>query len=47
VLEGRVRGTVWVIIDITVRKQLEEELNAALVAAQKVRAFAATSPGDD
>jgi PAS domain S-box-containing protein len=47
VLEGRVRGTVWVIIDITPRKQLEEELNAALVAAQKARAFAATSPGDD
>jgi PAS domain S-box-containing protein len=46
VLEGRVRGTVWVIVDITQRKQLEEELNAALAAAQTARAFAATSPGD-
>ncbi len=48
VLEGRVRGTVWVIVDITQRKELEEELEAALAAAQKARAFAATSPeGDD
>jgi PAS domain S-box-containing protein len=46
VLEGRVRGTVWVIVDITQRKQLEEELNAALAAAHTARAFAATSPGD-
>ena len=30
VLEGRVRGTVWVIMDITRRKQLEAELRAAL-----------------
>ena len=47
VLEGRVRGTVWVIIDITRRKQLEQELEAALEAAQQARAFAATAPGDD
>ena len=47
VLEGRVRGTVWVIIDITRRKQLEQELEAALEAAQQARAFAATAPADD
>lgn len=47
VLEGKVRGTVWVIVDITRRKELEEELNAAMAAAQKARAFAATSPGAD
>jgi PAS domain S-box-containing protein len=47
VLEGKVRGTIWVIVDITQRKQLEEDLDAALAAAQKARAFAATSPGDD
>ena len=34
VLEGRVRGTVWVIMDITTRKQLEEELRAALARQQ-------------
>lgn len=47
VLEGKVRGTVWVIVDITRRKQLEQELEAALAAAQHARAFAATSPGPD
>lgn len=30
VLEGRVRGTVWVIMDITRRKQLEDDLRATL-----------------
>ena len=34
VLEGRVRGTVWVIMDITRRKQLEDELRAALARQQ-------------
>jgi PAS domain S-box-containing protein len=33
-LEGRVRGTVWVIMEITRRKQLEEELRAALLRQQ-------------
>ena len=48
VLEGRVRGTVWVIVDITQRKLLEEELEQALAAAQRAREFASTSPeGDD
>ena len=46
-LEGRLRGTVWVIVDITQRKHLEEELEAALMAAQKARDFAATSPDRD
>jgi PAS domain S-box-containing protein len=46
VLEGRVRGTVWVIVDITQRKQLEYELSSALASAQQARAFAATAPGD-
>lgn len=43
VLERRVRGTVWVIMDITRRKQLEEELEAAL-AAHGDRAFVPTTP---
>ena len=47
VLEGKVRGTVWVIVDITQRKFLEEELDASLTAAQKARAFASTSPERD
>ncbi|MFC5497558.1 7TM diverse intracellular signaling domain-containing protein [Caenimonas terrae] len=47
VLEGRVRGTVWVIVDITRRKELEEELHEALTAAQKAREFAATTPEGD
>ena len=34
VLEGRVRGTVSVVMDITRRKQLEEELRAALALHQ-------------
>ena len=34
VLEGRVRGMVWVIMDIARRKQLEEELRAALAREQ-------------
>ena len=46
-LEGRLRGTVWVIVDITQRKHLEQELEAALMAAQKARDFAATSPDRD
>ena len=46
VLDRKVRGTVWVIIDITLRKQLEEELESALAAAHQARAFAATSPPD-
>jgi len=44
VLEARVRGTVWVIVDISQRKHLEEELDLALIAAQKARAFASTEP---
>lgn len=47
VLEGKVRGTVWVIVDITRRRELEEELNAALTAVQPSRPFASTSPGED
>ena len=33
-LDGQVRGTVWVIMDITRRKQLEDELRAALDSQQ-------------
>ena len=40
-LDGQVRGTVWVIMDITRRKQLEDELRAALASQQ---ALAATGP---
>ena len=46
VLDRKVRGTVWVIIDITLRKQLEEQLESVLAAAHQARAFAATSPPD-
>lgn len=45
VLERRVRGTVWVIMDITRRKHLEDELEAAL-AAHGDRAFVPTTPSE-
>ena len=35
VLEGRVRGTAWVIMDITRRKQLEDELRGALARQEE------------
>ena len=34
VMDGRVRGSVWVITDISRRKQLEEELRCALAASE-------------
>jgi PAS domain S-box-containing protein len=42
-LEGRVSGTVWVVMDITRRKQLEAELEAAL-AAHDHPGFVTTAP---
>jgi PAS domain S-box-containing protein len=45
VLEGRVSGTVWVVMDITRRKHLEQELEAALAAHQHP-GFVATNPSD-
>jgi PAS domain S-box-containing protein len=35
VVENRVRGSVWVIMDITRRKQLEEDLRASLARSQE------------
>lgn len=46
VLERKVRGTVWVIMDITRRKSLEEEL-AAMLAAHQHPGFVATNPAAD
>jgi PAS domain S-box-containing protein len=45
VIDGRARGTVWVIMDITRRKRLEEELQDALAASHHP-GFAATTPAD-
>ncbi|GAC1604333.1 MAG: hypothetical protein NVS3B2_09790 [Ramlibacter sp.] len=42
-VEGRVSGTVWVVMDITRRKQLEEELEVAL-AAHNHPGFVTTTP---
>ena len=42
-VEGRVSGTVWVVMDITRRKQLEAELEAAL-AAHDHPGFVTTTP---
>ncbi len=46
VLERKVRGTVWVIMDITRRKYLEEEL-AATLAAHQHPGFVATNPATE
>ncbi len=46
VLERKVRGTVWVIMDTTRRKSLEEEL-AATLAAHQHPGFVATNPSSD
>ena len=45
VLERNVHGTVWVVMDITLRKQLEEDLKAAL-QEQRHPGFVATAPSE-
>ncbi|MDB5941320.1 MAG: domain S-box protein [Ramlibacter sp.] len=45
VLERHMRGTVWVIMDISRRKQLEDDLHSAL-AAEQHPGFVPTAPAD-